>query len=168
MPNPMIVGFELPERLPGSSKQLVGAARGGAFQPAHNDGQIHMGQYQQVHVIRHDRPGIEVIKVPFFFSDLNCFGHDTRDARIFQPARATTTAVQGSICCDEGVAGRKISIGAFADGEASIQAPRDENVDAFGLDVRQAAAVFEHKELAGETACSTLQVCSSAGASLHE
>jgi len=60
---PVIIRLILPEGLSGSSQQLVRLSRDPRLQPAHDGGNGHPGQDQQMHVIGHHHPGILLSKI---------------------------------------------------------------------------------------------------------
>jgi hypothetical protein len=74
----MVEGFILPESLARSAQDQVGLSRGGAFQPARNHWQGCLGPQEYMHVIGHDHPGSELIKMPSALAIQESIGHDTR------------------------------------------------------------------------------------------
>ena len=92
--DPVIVGFVLPKRLPVASEDANGNPAGPALQPTHNGRHRDMRLPHCVHVVRHDRPGVEIIGTangPAIFDGILNYSGDTR---IPQPERPRTASVE--------------------------------------------------------------------------
>ena len=129
----MIVRLILPEGLPGTSEQLVGLPRGPGLQPAHDGGDGHLGQYQQMHVIGHHCPCVQLIPMSLAFSAENRLRHKAGNSPVAQPPWTGVRAVQGTIGCHESMAGRGIGAFCVCRGEGAEEAPGEKYVDLIGL-----------------------------------
>jgi len=154
-----IVRLILPEGLCGSSQQLVRLSRGPGLQPAQDGGNRHPGQDQQMHVIGHHHPRIQLITTPAF-SDLNRLHRQRRNAWIAQPLWAEARAVKNTIRRHESVGwcGR---CARYSDRrEQTEEAPGEKDVDIIGLEMGelemgQSTTIFEQEGWAGGAACPT-------------
>ena len=82
-----------------------GLSRGGVFQPACDRRQRGLGPHEYVHVIRHDHPGSELIKLPSDLAIQESISHHTRYSGILQPNRSKNSFVHFAVPGEEGPAG---------------------------------------------------------------
>ena len=161
IPHTMVEGFILPESLSRSAQDQVGLSRAGAFQPARDHRQGGRGPQQYMHMIGHDHPGSELIKVPSALAIQESIGYHARHSGIPQPNRSESSFVRFAVQGEEGPAGgqrrtsRRLRQSSPRDGTG--QTPSNEQEGLFsdiGMPVGQLSAV-EHNGLAGESACPT-------------
>src|SRR5450759_4566721 len=162
IPHAMVEGFILPENLPRSAQDQVGLSRGGTFQPACNHRQRGLGPQQCMHMIGHDHPGSELIKMPSALTIQESISHHTRDSVIPQPNRSEGSLVHFAVPGEEGPAGgsrrgcgRRRQASA-RDGTGPAPSNKQEGClsEIIGMPVGKLSAV-EHNGLAGESACPT-------------
>src|SRR5258708_5830656 len=92
--NPMIVGLILPESCTGQPKQHIGSPCGSPLQPAHNLGERVPRRHDDVHMVGHDDPGMQLVELSDRLSIEQSIFHDFCDAGLAQPARTFAGAVQ--------------------------------------------------------------------------
>ena len=142
----MIVGFVLPEPLPRSAQDAVGASSRRSFQPSHQNRDGDLRQNQQVPMIRHYHPGIKFIEVPLAFSDQNCIRHHTGDSRIPQPQRTRSALIQNAILSHECMAGGGVHDAIRWGREGSPQTPGQEQIPIVRMEMWQSSAILRHLE----------------------
>ncbi len=160
VPNPMIERFRLPKGLSGSTQNQVGCARRGALQPARNYRQWLLWPQDDVNVIRHDDPGLELIEVSLPRAVLNCGGDRLRHTRVLQPDGSESCFVEFAVMEQKGASGGEwggrwfgILHAWYGAGQTPIH-QEEALLFEVGEPVREFAAV-EHAGLAGESACPT-------------
>ena len=102
--NPVVEGFDLPGLFAGTAQNEVGFAGGGAFDLLSNLGEPRLRLDQDVNMICHEGVRVQLIKlaqVQFAEPRNDAFG----DARVFQPERATESAVQNAVALYKGLTG---------------------------------------------------------------
>ncbi len=161
IPHTVIERFILPERLPRQAQDQVGLSCRGSFQPAGNLRKRCAGTQQDMHVIGHDYPRLDLIELPSAFAVEKGIGHHLSNAGIPQPNWAQDGFVRLPVESEECTAvgnwrgaGR---LGRFTLRHRTSQTPSDEKkgcLSDFGMPVGKFAAV-EHRGLAGESACPT-------------
>ncbi len=62
--NQVVIAFVLPKALPGSPEQQVRALSAASFQRSECLGYVHARREKQMHVIRHNDPGMQVVVSP--------------------------------------------------------------------------------------------------------
>jgi len=140
IPNDVIVRFVLPERLAGAMKQQIRLGRRRRFERAEQLRKTHHWREQEMHVVRHDRPCVQVV-----VTNLGAVierGKDyIGDGWLPEERRARTGLLKQAIHRNKGfatghVAGGKSAMG----GKAAVQAEGDEDGVTGGLDVWESAA----------------------------
>ena len=92
--NPVIVGLLLPKGLSAASQHTIGNPAGPPFQPAHDVRHRDMRLPHCVHMIRHDRPGVKVVRMTDGRTMLDSIFDNLGDAGVLQPDRPGTTSVK--------------------------------------------------------------------------
>ncbi len=138
----MIVTLILPERLAGSSQQLVSFSSTVAFQATHEGGRFRARCDEHVHVIRHDHPSMQAV-----IGEGAVLKAEARNSRLLQMARSETAGAGQPVHSEKGLPGgqrlvRKLPAG----GQAAVQPKRHEQRSPDGTGVRQAALREEHDE----------------------
>ena len=134
----VIVALILPKWLPCSSQQLVDLSRAKSFQPSHKSGYINPGCEQQVNVISHDHPRVQITVSLGAVLDgtPNQFGH----FRPFQMNRSEPRGIQQSIHSHKPLAGSQAFLRKFAaNRQTTIQPKRDKDRLSNRVNVRQPA-----------------------------
>jgi len=146
-PDPVIPGFVLPERLTSSSEQPVGGPGGGSFEPAHKQRRWHNRRYQNMYVVRHHHPRVELIEQTSVFAISDRVRHKQGNSRIGQPSWTGSCPVELPILGNESVSRPKVGFQNLLpsyDRQRSEQTPSDEQSGAFRLKVRQVSSVYGH------------------------
>ena len=95
-PNPVIVRFILPKRQASAAQDIIRHARRAPLNPSHHRGKAAAKLPNHVDMIRHEHPGVEVIKIAAGLSKQKRVSHHLRNASIRQPARPVRLAWQRS------------------------------------------------------------------------
>jgi hypothetical protein len=82
---PVVVGFILPKRLSTAPQHSIGNPAGPALQPAHDVRHRDVRLQHYVHMVRHDRPGVEVVGVADTRTILESILDHSGDTLIPQP-----------------------------------------------------------------------------------
>ena len=160
VPDPTVPGFLLPEGLAGAAQDSIGLASGRAFEPAGDFGQGHLGRQEQVDVVGHEDPGVQVIKCAFGFSVQRLFGYHLGDPWIGQPFWPLLFSIKFSIFCHECMARcwvRLQEIFSFAPRDRPPQSPVQEYWNPFAVLMRQFSSISRH--WADESVYPTLVGC---------
>jgi len=91
---PVIVGFILPKRMSTAPQNPLGDPAGPALQPAHDSRHRDMWLPHCVHMVRHDRPGVKVVRVADCRAILESILDNLGDAGVLQPERPRTGSVE--------------------------------------------------------------------------
>jgi len=143
MSYPVIVGFMLPERFACSPQQQIRFPGRSPFDPVRYLGQRHLRQYQHVHMVGHDDPSVQLIKLPAL-AGANRFHYLARDSRIAQPQRPMALA-QRTILCGERVAGSCINDVGRRNGQRPMQAPSHKQILTIRMKMRQPSSILGHR-----------------------
>ena len=92
--NPVIVGLILPKSLPTAPQHSIDDPAGPAFQPAHNVRHRDVRLPDCVYMVRHDRPGVEVVGVADVCTILESILDHASDTLVPQPERPGTAPVE--------------------------------------------------------------------------
>jgi len=93
IPHPAVIRFRLPEGLTASTQYPIGLAAAGALQSTHDLRQFFMRLQQQVDMVRHDDPGVEVEESQLLAARKQCVPHDRGYLRILQPGWTRRRAI---------------------------------------------------------------------------
>ena len=141
---PMVVGFGLPERLPGDTKDAVGFAGSGSLHRFQQPAWMDLGEQEDVDVIRHDDecPYFEVVQGDTLLQGINHGVGYGGLAQIYGPACGL---VQVAVNPNERFTGRGF-VGGWetAVREAAMEVPGEEEPLALGVVMRQPAASDGH------------------------
>lgn len=161
--NPAIKRLFLPKRLASKTEYLVRLARRRTLQPARDRGQRYVRRDQDMDVVRHDHPGVKLVKPSLTFARFNGVRHEIGDSRIAQPTWSEARPVQFSILYKESVSRPGIGLQDACNGrQRSVQAPGQKIGGSVGLKVGHSSSVFGHRDskMTGATACPTYQSAS--------
>ena len=142
---PMIIGFGLPKRLAAFQEPVRDAACP-TFQPSHNVRHWDVGLPYGVNVIRHDSPGVKVIRAADGRTVQEGVLDHCDDARVAQPERSRAASIKCFI------AKLKRNTACVFGGEdfwstrrlRSGKAPGDEHDAVLGKPMREMAAIEHH------------------------
>ena len=96
-PNPMIVGLVLPKSLPAAAQDAIGDPARSSFKPTYNGRHRDPRLQYYMHMVRHNRPGIEIIGVADGGAMLQSILNHAGDTRIPQPDRPRTASVESLV-----------------------------------------------------------------------
>jgi len=113
---------------------------------------------QNVDMVRHDDPGVQIIQAELLLAKTHGVGYDPGKAFVLQPFRPGGSPCEFSVHGYKCFPSRRPYKEGPVRGYRSMQTPRDENICALGVPVRKAAlVVFRHTlfNRAGQEACPT-------------
>ena len=142
----VVPGLVLPERLTGSTQYPIRVPRGRSFQPSHQHRHGNPRKNQQMHVVRHDHPGTQFVKVSLGLPGHNSAGNQISDTSVREPALPSALPIQSTVLSHEGLSGSCLRSGSGPGRQRSPQAPGQEEVSMMGMIVGQPSAVFGHEE----------------------
>lgn len=151
IPHPMVEGFVQPERLAGPAQDKIRFTRAGAFDGAGDFAERFVRQKQNVNMVRHQRPGVEVAQLPLLFGYEQGVDDCAGDFRSFEPGRAGEGLVELAVEREEMFALGE-GLGGEERGKArqgTVEAPGQKDGCAFGVPVWKAAAVEAHDCVVG-------------------
>jgi len=152
----MVIGFVKPEWCARSSKQEIGFPGRRAFDPSHNLRKWAKRAYDQMDMVRHDRPGEPFIQPVFVFSAFKNICDYFGDPRIAEPSRSCCRFVQQTVCLDECASGFGVLRYWHSASRHRPEQPPGYKEDRFGrIVVRQISSVVRHGQNAGQKACFT-------------
>ena len=162
--NPMIVGLILPKRQPAAPQDAIGDPAGPTLQPTHNVRHRDMRVHHCVHMVWHNRPGVEVVGVANGRTIFDGILNHSGDTLIPQPKRPRTAPVEPL------VANMKRNTACVLRGEhlgrdwrsRSREAPRYANNAAIRKPMGKVAAV-KHIQCARASRPQETMVCSTVG-----
>ena len=140
----VVPGLVLPKWLPCSTKDPIGVPRRRSFQPSHQHCQRNAGKNQQMHVVRHNRPGQEFIEVSLGVPGHNRAGNQICNAGIGEPCRPWALSIQSTVLRHESMSGSGTRSGSHPNRQCSPQAPGQEQVSMIRMVMGQSSAVFSH------------------------
>jgi len=147
VPNPMIVGFPLPERSPGMAKTQVRLSCRRSLERAKQLAWIDLRKQQHVDVIGHDHPCSKIV-VPQFDPAYQGIGHLSGDGFQSQVHRSNPRRIQIPVHPDEGTARVQCSLRRIARlRKTSMEMPGDKQPLVFGVVVREAPAGGHMREV---------------------
>jgi hypothetical protein len=140
VPHPTIVGLPLPKRLAGLPDKQIGLASGPAFDPSQQLTGIDQRPNENMDVVGHNDPGVEIAPVVLRFGRADSRADHVGDVRPAQLHRSFTSRIEVSIHPDESLTrGRMIRRRVARLRQAPVQAPGHEQGASFGMPVGQAA-----------------------------
>ena len=133
----MIVTFILPKWLASSTQQFVGLSSTETFQSAQQGGCVGMRSEEQMDVVGHDHPGMQVT---ILRAEQNRTPHQPCDLRLLKIHRSKSRRIQQSVHRHECFSGCQVLSWEFAaDGQAAIQAKGHKQRLSNSIDMRQTA-----------------------------
>jgi len=134
----MIVTFILPKWLASSAQQVVGLSSTEAFQSAQQSRCVGMRSEEQVHVVGHDHPGVQV--AIFLGAEPNRTPYQPRYLRLFKVHRPDASVVKQSVHRHERLPRRQLLLGKLpTHRQTAIQSKSHEQRLSNGIDMWQTA-----------------------------
>ena len=140
---PTIPGFVLPKRRADQAECRIRETRGRALQPLCDPAQWNIRGDQDVYMIRHNHPRVEIVE-SLSGAELDPICHKRCDARISKPPRSRR-GVQLPVLDDKRDSGVRTGDQRFSasrDRNRAKQAPGDEDWNAFRLKVRKGSTIL--------------------------
>ncbi len=146
IPNPVIIGFVLPEAGSPSFQNLVGKPGAAFLHSTCDRRERRMRLDQDMHMIRHQNPGDQVIQLPDVLATIESLHNCFRQPNICKPHRSGRCPVQNPICRRESLPGTsRPHKHPFR--QTPVQSPRQKNCGPIGVPVRQTTLIDLHTSL---------------------
>ena len=147
VPNPMIVGFPLPEGVSGEPEDFVSLAGSHTFQPAEQKRRSNLRQQQNVNMVGHQNPRPKLIVREFNAAEQRS-NHNLRDRFQLQVQRAFLRGVEIPVQPDKSLAGGKLPRRRKSPlRQTAVQMPCGKDPFSFGILMGQPTAEVGHRPL---------------------
>jgi hypothetical protein len=143
--HPVVIGLSLPERFARASQQPICLAGSVAFQRLQQPARRDLGTDQQMNVVSHNHPSIQMI-VAKSDAALNRSSDQLGDSRLPKIERTVRGSIEIAIYPSKGFAMGDFSRGWIRGArKTSMQAPGEKQRFAWGIAVRKASATVAHE-----------------------
>jgi hypothetical protein len=154
--DPMIIRFVLP-KCSASSKYSISHSTSPALQPTHDCRHRNMWLPHNVHMVRHDRPGVQIVRMLNGCAVANSVLDNLGNAGVSQPKRSRNASI-------EWLAPRRNSAGIFGGKNLRRvrrpgpgEAPRREDNGAIGEYMGETASIYKHGRPQKTMVCPTAE-----------